>query len=182
MEPQIDSESLRASTLMKAVIFIGLQLLYWCVAVAVLWWAYDMSPLVRGGFYNYSRALQLVMGMGLVLTIPTCVIWLLRTRRHQASALWKDSWSVTWQTFVCMCAYLAIVLIRRQLWRPGQGINDNEMFLPLVGHLNAAFMSGAGWLSFLLQVIPLTCLVSGLLFCAQRYMDRRLARGDSISS
>jgi hypothetical protein len=30
------------------------------------------------------------------------------------------------------------------------------MFLPLVGHINGAFMPEVGWLPFLLEVTPIT--------------------------
>lgn len=141
--------------------------IYWCLSGAVLWWMYDIDPLIRGGFYERNQALVLVSKMGLIISVLTTIVWLLAKWRPAGLPRWRLGWKVAWKTAVILTAYALIVLLRRQLWTPSQGMNDYAAFLPIVGHVNGQFLSEFGWLSFLLQVVPTVALLSGVLYYLQ---------------
>lgn len=138
---------------------------YWCLAIAVLWWAYDMSSLVRGGFYTRTEALLFVTKMGLIVSVLAGLIWFLQGRtRYAPLGLWRRGWAVFWRTVLIHLAYASLVIIRRQLWEPGQGMDDYATFLPLVGHVNGQFFSELKWLSFVVVVVPIIGWISAMLF------------------
>ena len=141
-----------------------LLVLYWALSCAVLWWAYDMGPLIRDGYYRQQQALELVGKMALILSILTSVVWFWVDWRKPKRRGWRVGWNITWKTWVILVAYVAIVLIRRQLWEPSQGIDDRIMYGPVVGHINGSFMSEYGFLSLLIEVIPIVALLSGGLY------------------
>jgi hypothetical protein len=129
--------------------------LYWCVAGVVLWWSYDIGPLIRGGHYEQSQAVAIVAKMALIITVLTSMVWLLEVRRKVDGSSWRIGWSIGWKTTVLLLAYAVIVVTRRQLCNPSQGVGDNVMFLPLVGRVNGHFFSEAGPLSFVLEIVPI---------------------------
>jgi hypothetical protein len=139
-------------------------LLYWFLASILLWWSYDIAHLIREGYYEVNRAVLLVSEMALIVTVLTSVVWFLVDSRKRRLRGWRLGWNVAWKTWIFLIAYVAIVLFRRQLWTPSQGMNDDVMFLPIVGHINAQFLSEFRWLSFRIQVIPFVGLISGGLY------------------
>ncbi|HXJ38532.1 MAG TPA: hypothetical protein VNH18_04590 [Bryobacteraceae bacterium] len=137
---------------------------YWCISAAVLWWAYDLSSLVRGGFYIRGEAVLLVTKMGLIVTVLAGVIWFLQGRKTQESRSWRRGWAVFWKTVLVCLGYAGLVIMRRQLWQPSQGISDSAMFWPLVGHVNSQFFSEFKWVSFVAVVVPIIGWISAMLF------------------
>jgi hypothetical protein len=140
---------------------------YWCVAGMVLWWSYDIGPLIRGGFYQRDQALAIVAKMATIITVLTSLVWLFAVKRKVSGSSWRIGWSVGWKTAVSLLAYAIIVVTRRQLWNPSQGVSDNVMFLPVVGSVNGRFFSEAGLFSFVLEIVPIMGCVSGLLCALQ---------------
>jgi hypothetical protein len=140
---------------------------YWCVGGTVLWWSYDIGPLIRGGYYERGQALAIVAEMALIITVLTSLVWLLEMRRNVSGSRWRIGWSIGWKTVIFLLAYAVIVVTRRQLWNPSQGVSDNVMFLPLVGNVNGRFFSEAGPFSFVLEIVPIMGCVSGFLCALQ---------------
>ncbi len=162
---------------------IGLLLMllsvYWCVAGTALWWSYDIGPLIRGGHYERGQAVAIVAKMGLIITVLTSAVWLLEMRRKTGGSSWRIGWSIGWKTAVFLLAYAIIVVTRRHLWNPSQGVSDNVMFLPLVGSVNGNFFSEAGPLSFVLEIVPIMGCVSGFLYALQPRRFKASDRGAS---
>ena len=52
-------------------------------------------------------------------------------------------------------------------------MSDSAAFLPFVGHINAAFFSDFLWLEYLVAVVPLMSLLSGILTVATSKFDKR---------
>jgi hypothetical protein len=147
--------------------------LYWILSSAVLWLTYDMKTQIHGGYYRPEQAFKLVAKMSLIVTALTSTVWFLVDWRKPKRRGWRLGWSVAWKTWAFLIVYLAIVLIRRQIWTPSQGMNDSAMFLPIVGNTNAQFLSEFRWLSFLIQVIPIVGLISaGLYFLRAHALQR----------
>jgi hypothetical protein len=146
------------------------QAIYWCSASAMLWWTYDFSAVVKGGFYRRDQALSLVFRMALVLTVLTCAAWVVEIWHSKPTSRWKMALDVGWKTSSVLFVYLLIVVVRRQLWSPSQGFSASAQFLPVVGRVNGAFLAEAGPLSFLIQVIPGMGIISGILFYFQSYL------------
>jgi hypothetical protein len=163
----------------RTTAFLVAACICWALSVALLWWAYGFTQQVATGRYTRIQSLSLIIKMGLLVTALTCIIWILASWRWKAASIWKLGWAVAGGTGLILCFYLALVVIRRQLWNAAQGINDDAMFWPLVGHLNAAFMSGYDWLIFLLWVIPCMSVVSPTLFCIQERIGREAARSQT---
>jgi hypothetical protein len=152
----------RANTVL--LIFIGAT---WAICCLVIWWRYHINLLIRVGSYQRDEAMSAVGRMSLIVTILTAAVWLFVRHRNRSGSQWRLVWNVAWKTATVLVLYVLIVLVRRQLWTESQGVNDSAMFLPLVGHVNAHFLSEFLWLIFLLEVVPIMALVSGLLYLAQ---------------
>src|SRR5580658_2692535 len=141
--------------------------IYWLLASGALWWFYDIGPLIQGGYFSRGQAALRVIEMGLIVTILTITAWIWAVRIGGKKTLLGVWWSAAWRTFLILLFYLLAVLVRREMWTQSQGINDDAMFLPLIGHINAVFFSELRWLSFLIEIIPCMGVLSGVLFCAQ---------------
>lgn len=136
-------------------------LFYWGICAGVLWWAYDISPLIHGGYYERHQALLLVAKMALVVTILTSVVWVFILRRRRNGNAGIAAWTAIWQTALVMAAYAVFVLGWRQF--SGTPASDNA-FVPVLGHINSHFFSEAGGLIFLLDVTPVMGCISGTLY------------------
>jgi hypothetical protein len=150
----------------KIIAFLIFLSVYWVVSGAVLWWAYDFSSLIKGRAYSPSQALTLVAEMSCAITVLTAVIWILAMRSKIIRSGWRSAWHVVWQTALILAIYALVVLMRRQLWKPSQGINDWAMFF---GYLNARFFSEVGGISFLMEVVPAAACISGALYFLQTF-------------
>jgi hypothetical protein len=151
----------------RVIAFLIFLSVYWVVSGAVLWWAYDVSPFIKGGAYRQSQTLTLVAQMSCVITSLTAVIWILAMRRKVSRSGWRSGSHVVWQTALVLAIYALVVLMRRQLWKPSQGINDWAMFF---GYVNARFFSEVGGISFLIEVVPTTACISGALYFLQTFI------------
>lgn len=112
--------------------------------------------------------------MGLIVTVLVGIVWLVVRRRVAADRTWRLARNVAWKTALVLLAYGFIVVARRQLWRPEQGISESSQFLPLVGHVNGAFFSEFKWLSFIFVVVPTIGCLSGMLFYLYAWLLRGL--------
>ena len=148
----------------RVIIFLISLCLNWCLSGVVLWLAYDISPFIKGGAYSQNQALLMVAEMGLRITILTAIIWILTARQKLSRSGWRAGWNVAWRTALVLAVYAVVVLARRQLWKPDQGINDWAMFL---GYVNARFFSEVGGISFLIEVVPTLACISGALYSLQ---------------
>jgi len=135
---------------------------YWCITGIVLWWSYGISPLILGGYYQRDQALAIVAKMALIITVLTSLVWLFVMMRKVSGSRWRIGWNIGWKTAVFLLAYAIVVVTRRQLWNPSQGVSDNVMFLPLIGNVNGRFFSEAGT-----EIVPIMACVSGLLCALQ---------------
>jgi hypothetical protein len=145
-------------------------LLYWSASAGVLWWAYDISPLIRGGYYERHQALVLVTKMGLIVTVLTSFVWSFILIRKKSSNPQRAAWNAAWQTTLFLCGYAAVILARLQFGDFGTPLPDRA-FLPIIGTVNSHFFSEAGGLSFLLSVAPIMGCVSGILYFAAVRLD-----------
>jgi hypothetical protein len=136
-------------------------LLYWSISAAVLWWAYDISPLIRGGYYERQQALVLVMKMALIVTVLTGVLWsfLIRLRKNDNAR--QGALAAALLTALVLAGYAIVVIGWRQF--SGTPASDNA-FVPIVGSINSHFFSEAGGLSFVLNVAPIMGCISGILY------------------
>jgi hypothetical protein len=168
----------RRGTALGTSSLVGLLALYWALSSLALWLAYDMRAQILGGRYGQGQALGLVAKMALIITALTGVIWLLIDWRKANRRRWRLAWNVVWKTCGILIAYVGVVLVRRQLWTPSQGMNDNAAFLPIVGYINGRFLGEFEWLSFVTEVIPIVGLMSGALYVLR---DRMLRTWNSMS-
>jgi len=148
----------------RVVVFLIFLCLNWGLSGGVLWLAYDISPFIKGAAYDRNQALTLVAQMGLVITVLTTIVWILAARQKVSRSSWQSGWRVVWQTALLLAVYALVVLMRRQLWMPSEGINNWAMFF---GYVNARFFSEVGGISFLLVVAPTMACISGALYFLQ---------------
>jgi ABC-type nickel/cobalt efflux system permease component RcnA len=148
----------------RVIVFLIFLCLNWGLSGVILWLAYDISPFIKGGAYERNQALAFVAQMGLVITALTTVVWILAARQKMSRSGWQSGWRVAWQTALLLVVYALVVLTRRQLWKPSQGINDWAMFF---GYVNARFFSEVGGISFLIGVVPTMACISGALYFLQ---------------
>jgi hypothetical protein len=106
--------------------------------------------------------LRLVLEMGLIITV-----WLLLVRLNKiGDRPWRVAWSAAWRTSLLLFIYGAAVLAWMQFSRHTGPMKDSA-FLPILGHVNSHFFSEVGWLTYVLNVIPIMGCISGLLYCLQ---------------
>jgi hypothetical protein len=133
-----------------------------------------MTALTKGGFYERNQALSLVAKMGLIIASLTILAWfLVRLPRTTPRSERQLAFGATWKSALILWAYVFVVLLRRELWTPAQGIDDNAMFLPLVGHVNSQFLGEFRCFPFLFVVVPIMAVVSGMFF----YLTNRITGG-----
>jgi hypothetical protein len=157
----------------RAVITIILLFLLWMITFGVVWQAYDIEPFIRGGAFQYGYARNAVFHLAVITTLITGAVWVWVGRHSTAKAMVKLFFETTLFTFIVLALYMAVVLLRRALWNPSQGLTDSAMFLPVVGHTNAMFFSESRWLSFALEVLPAISVISGALMCLNIIIVRR---------
>lgn len=87
--------------------------IYWLISGGVLWWSYDITPLIRGGYYHIRQALSLVAEMGLILTALTTTAWLWG-RCKMAWSSCRLIWKEGWRTLLLLTIYSGAVLARLQ--------------------------------------------------------------------
>lgn len=163
----------RRQTLILGAAFSASLTIYWFLASATLWWAYSVSQLIQGGYYDRAEAISVVGRMALIVTVLTAVLWFIMKMQATSGPGWRSIWSVGWRTAIILVAYTALVVIRRNLWQPSQG--TYTMFLPVVGGVNGKFFSEFNWLSYLLVVTPIVSLISGCLYAATSRLSRRIS-------
>jgi hypothetical protein len=154
---------------------------YWFLSGAVLWWAYDMGPLIRGGYYSHEDALTYVREMAAVIAGLTAPVWLVRLTRnrrgHSTSKTneesatlsnwrgtttrtrpWRLLWGVSWRTSLVLFAYAAAVVAHVQF---GTNNLDDSIFLPFPGHPTFKLALWLGELDgrFFSEVGPLSFLI-----------------------
>jgi hypothetical protein len=177
LQPKADGARRTVFRINSGLIFVVSLCLYWLLAGILLWWSYDITPLIRGGYYQVNRALLLVGEMGLIITALTAVVWVLARRHTTVSSTWQLVWNVSWTTWIFLLVYAAAVLARVELGRGNVPLDDSA-FLPVLGHVNSHFFSESNWLIFLLYVVPVMGCVSGALYCLQ---DRVLKAAKDVS-
>ncbi len=149
--------------LRSSLILVAFLVVYWILAGVLLWWSYDITPNIRGGYYQVNQAIWLVAEMGLIVTFLTTLAWLL-VRRHKARGPgWRVVWKVAWRTWVSLFVYAGAILARLQFGRDNVPLDDSA-FLPVLGHVNSHFFSEFNWLIFLLYFVPVMGCVSGVLY------------------
>lgn len=137
---------------------------YWIAGCVLLWVAYGMSIQVDNANRTKLLALELVMGMSLIISVLTVGAWLFYLRiSKESKTLWMRNAKVFLCTAVILTAYLTIVLVRRNLWTQKQGMSVYAQFLPVVGRINAEFFSEFNWLTYLTEIIPVMSLFSAVL-------------------
>ena len=170
MEPPPSPPERRFGALALVALSISLAM-NWAMSCLVLWFAYDMKYQISQGYYPREEVVTSMWKMALIITILTCVVWFLADRQKTKRWGWRRGWNVTWKTCIALTLYVAIVLIRRNLWDQSQGVNDDAMFLPIVGRTNGQFLSEFLWITFLIQVIPFVGLISGGLYLRRHWIE-----------
>jgi hypothetical protein len=149
---------------MKTTVLILKLPLCWIVGCFLLWLTYSFGFEIEQGVITKIAAQNFVMKMSLIMTILVATSWLWYLRRKKAETLWTQVRIVGFSTAATLSLYLLLVLLRRNLWSAEQGLTVYAQFLPLVGRVNAEFLSGYKWITFLAEVIPLMSLVSASVF------------------
>lgn len=148
----------------------------WIATALLLWWAYDFEAFIRGGAYTRQSAVTWVSEFAAILSAVVGLVWAFSIVRRESRdlAVLNLAWKVFWRTCLGLFVYAAIILARRNFtWFQGRGQDDWAMFF---GRVNAQFFSEAGPLSFFLEVLPATSLISTLLFVGQDECIRRFVR------
>jgi hypothetical protein len=124
-----------------------------------------MSKQVDVGNITGSLALELVMGMALIMSGLTAAVWLYFIGRPiRTTSLWRRIAVMFLWTSLVLIAYTLLVLTRRNFWTQSQGLSVYDQFLPVVGRINAEFLSEFDWIAYLFEVIPAMSLLSAVLF------------------
>ncbi len=152
--------------ILKAVVLLPVCSMY-------LWWAYSMRGQVSGGFRTFSQAVVLVIGMATITTVLTAIVWILSPRLHRELSWIGLALRTCGETAIILILYAALVFAWRETWSPARGMSESASFLPIVGHINAEFFAEAGWLEFLIVVVPFVSLFSGALTSSVDFLQEQ---------
>jgi hypothetical protein len=151
--------------IVKAAIFMP-------CATGCLWWVYSMRAAIHGGSYAFSEALHLTIAMAGITTVLCGMVWLLSPILHKKQTWFRLALWTALETGVVLAFYTGLVYWWREQWTPEKGLTDGAAFLPVVGHINAAFFSDFLFLEFLMVVTPLMAILSGVLTPAFDFLQR----------
>jgi hypothetical protein len=129
----------------------------------LIWWSQSMSAQIKDGEYPVSEAISLTIEMSALMTILTVVAWLSTARVRRSTTRIGRSLVAATGTLIILILYTSAVVAWRQHWTPGKGLTESAAFIPVLGHMNAAFFADYGWLGYLFVVAPLASLISGLI-------------------
>ncbi len=163
-----NGDNVRLKTSMAACFLF----LYWCLSGMVLWWSYDVTALIRGGYYREGQAVRLIGAMALIISLLTALAWWLVPRQNPEIPTWRLIWRTVWRTGLLLLVYGAAVLACRQFSPSNKPMNDSA-FLPILGSINSHFFSEVGWLSYMLNVTPIMACFSGILYYFQNRLSAR---------
>ena len=141
-----------------------------CCSVCI-WWAYSMGA--PGSFRTHHEAALLTIQMAMLTTCLTAVVWIASSYIHKRVTWLSLGIKTALETGSVLILYTAAVLAWRNNWTPEKGLSESAAFLPFVGHINAAFFSDFLWLEYLVAVVPLMSLLSGILTVATSKFDKR---------
>jgi hypothetical protein len=128
-----------------------------------IWWAYSMNQSVAGGAHNFRQALLLTIEMSGITTALTALVWIVSPYLHKQQTWIGLAIKTTVETGLILILYTAAVFAWRQNWTPAKGLTEDAAFMPVLGHVNAEFFSDFLWLEYLVAVIPLVSILSGVL-------------------
>lgn len=151
----------------KLVRTLGFGALLWVVSCLLLWWLYDLSPAVAHGSESKRTPLIRVAEMGCIIVALTVTARFISRRSNERRSAMKAGWSLCWKAALLLFAYGLLVLVWRQSWTPSRGTNDDAMFLPVLGRVNAAFFSEVGWIIYFVELVPILTVIAGLLYFAE---------------
>jgi hypothetical protein len=153
---------------MKYALLAFKLFLCWTAGCFLLWTTYGINLEVDQGTTTKIAAQEYAMKMSLIMNILIGASWVwCLLRKKKSETRWTQVRRTGLATAVSLSLYLLLVLIRRNLWSASQGLSVYAQFLPLVGRVNAEFLSEFKWIIFAVEVIPLMSLVSALIFPAQ---------------
>jgi hypothetical protein len=147
-----------------------LLLVLGALTIPILWYGYEMDPVIEGGAFSRSVASYAVFHFSLITTVLASAVWIFLTRSSKAQTDAKTFWKGSAYTLVVLLLYGFAVIHRRYTWTSARGVNDWAMFF---GYTNAFFFSEAHPLSFAFEVAPAISLLSGALL----YVHARIATG-----
>jgi len=161
------------------VVAVSLRLtVYWVLGCVLLWLSYGLSIQVNNGSRTKQSATISVMAMSLIISVLTLIAWFLYMRLSKPRGSgWRKGLMVFLCTGAALATYSTVVIVRRNLWTPAQGMSVYAQLLPVVGAVNAEFFSEFNWIIFLIEVIPAMSLASAILFSM-----RPRAQDDGIES
>jgi hypothetical protein len=119
-------------------------------------------------------AIPLAVEMAAIVTCLAIIVWFLAPRIHRRLGLAGLTLAVALETATVNIAYMAIVLAWRDSWTPARGMTESAAFMPILGHVNAEFFAEAGFLEFLIVVIPFVALLSGVLTFGFALLEKKI--------
>ena len=155
----------------------------WLCSFGMLWWAYSMAARSNEGYYTRSEAVRLTAEMALVTTVLVCIVWLASPFFHREQTWLRLAVKTAVESAGILVLYTTVVMVWRNSWKPEKGLTDSAQFGPVVGHLNAQFLSDFGWLQYIVIIVPPVALMAGVLvpsldfLCSRRQLrvkDRSL--------
>jgi hypothetical protein len=131
-----------------------------------------MSAGIHGGAYAYGEALHVTVAMAGITTVLCGIVWLLSPLLHKKQTLLGLALRTTLEAGLMMALYTGLVVWWRDQWTPQKGMTETTAFMPIIGHINAAFFSDFLFVEFLIVVTPLLAVLAGVLTPAFDFMRR----------
>jgi hypothetical protein len=133
-----------------------------CAWLAI-WWAYSMKSRISGGYFSSGEARLLTAQMASIVCLLLLPVQALAPyMRRKRSKLW-----ITFGTFGAALAVLLLypgfVWWWREHWDISKGLSENAAFGPVLGHLNATFLSGFDGLAYAVGVAPPVSAIAAVL-------------------
>jgi len=132
-----------------------------------------MSSTVNGGFYSHNEALRLVTEMAVLTTCLVSIVWIVSPYIHRSQRRIGLAIKTALETWLILALYTSAVFMWRDHWNPAKGMSEEAAFMPIIGHVNAAFFAEFGWLEYFIAVVPAMSVLSGILTSTMDFLQRQ---------
>ena len=169
-------------TVRKALVIVAKAAIFIPCCASWLWWSYSMHATVNGGFYTRNEALWLVIAMSVITCCLVTVVWMASPYIHRSQGWIGLAIKTSLETWLILALYTSAVFMWRDQWTPAKGMTEEAAFMPVIGHVNAAFFAEFGWLEYFIAIVPAMSVLSGILTSVMDSLQRPRQIGTQATS
>ena len=111
--------------------------------------------------------------MAVLTTCLVSIVWIVSPYIHRSQRRIGLAIKTALETWLILALYTSAVFMWRDHWNPAKGMSEETAFMPIIGHVNAAFFAEFGWLEYFIAVVPAMSVLSGILTSTMDFLQRQ---------